>query len=110
MRWPGGWRRDPGVSEVHVAPGNAGMADVATVHPGVAIGDLDGLERVVDVIAPDLIVIGPEAPLAAGVVDRLSAAGALVFGPAQSAAAIGNQQGVLPATGRVRRYADGRRR
>ena len=82
------WRlaRDPGVSEVHVAPGNPGMADVATVHPGVAIGDLDGLERVVDVTAPDLIVIGPEAPLAAGVVDRLSAAGALVFGPAQSAA------------------------
>jgi phosphoribosylamine--glycine ligase len=84
------WRlaRDAGVAEVHVAPGNAGMSDVATVHAAVSTLDLDALARLVDAIEADLVVIGPEAPLAAGVADRLSAAGRSVFGPSQSAAAL----------------------
>ena len=84
------WRfgTEPGVSEVHVAPGNPGMADVATVHPEVALGDLDGLVDLALALEPDLVVVGPEAPLAAGLADRLSAAGTAVFGPSRAAAAL----------------------
>jgi len=84
------WRLDgePGVSQVHVAPGNAGMADVAAVHPGVGLGDLEGLVDLARAMGADLVVVGPETPLAAGLADRLSGAGIAVFGPTRAAAAL----------------------
>jgi phosphoribosylamine--glycine ligase len=71
---------------VHVAPGNDGMRDVATIHPEVGIDDLDGVVALADSIGADLVVVGPEAPLAAGLADRLSDAGIAVFGPNRAAA------------------------
>ena len=84
------WRlaRDPGVGEIHAAPGNAGIAAAATIHAEVGAVDVDGLARLVEQIEPDLVVVGPEAPLAAGVVDRLTSSGICVFGPTHAAAAL----------------------
>jgi phosphoribosylamine--glycine ligase len=77
--------RDPSVTEVHVAPGNPGMAAVATLHP---VDPLDG-QAVADLAASldaDLVVIGPEAPLVAGVADAVRARGISCFGPSREAA------------------------
>jgi phosphoribosylamine---glycine ligase len=78
---------DPGVSEVHAAPGNPGIAALAQVH---AVSPSDPLDvvRVARQVAADLVVIGPEAPLVAGVADGLRAAGIAAFGPDAAAARI----------------------
>ena len=75
------------VDEVVVAPGLGGMTDT----PGVGIRALDwsdreALRQGVRAWRPDLVVVGPEAPLAAGVADTLTDAGIAVFGPGASAA------------------------
>ena len=78
-------RRDTQVNEVHVAPGNAGIATDAQVH---AVDALDG-EAVADLavsIGADLVIIGPEAPLVAGVADAVRARGIACFGPTADAA------------------------
>ncbi|WP_354641522.1 phosphoribosylamine--glycine ligase [Kitasatospora camelliae] len=76
---------DPAVTELHCAPGNAGIARVATVHP---VDQLDGAEvtALARRLGADLVVVGPEAPLVAGVADPLRAAGIPVFGPSAEAA------------------------
>ncbi len=77
--------RDPGVSEVHVAPGNPGTARVGTNHD---VDALDG-EQVADLaerLGTDLVVVGPEAPLVAGVADAVRARGIACFGPGREAA------------------------
>ena len=81
------WRlaRDATVREIHAAPGNPGIAGLAACHPVKA----EDRRAVVDLacrLQPDLVVVGPEAPLAAGIVDHLDAAGILAFGPTQAAA------------------------
>ena len=76
---------DEAVDEVHAAPGNAGIAALAAVHP---VDPLDG-EAVAALAArlgADLVVIGPEAPLVAGVADAVRAAGVVCFGPTAEAA------------------------
>ena len=77
--------QDPAVTELHCAPGNAGIAQVATVHP---VDQLDGAQvtALAQRLAADLVVVGPEAPLVAGVADPLRAAGIPVFGPSAEAA------------------------
>lgn len=77
--------QSPQVSELFVAPGNAGTAEVAT---NVAIDamDLDGLVTFAVEEQIDLTVVGPEAPLAAGLVDRMQRQGLAVFGPTKAAA------------------------
>ncbi|MGC4153503.1 MAG: phosphoribosylamine--glycine ligase [Propionicimonas sp.] len=77
--------RDPGVGAVHIAPGNPGTAQAGTNH---AVDPMDGdavaaLARSLDA---GLVVIGPEAPLVAGVADAVRAVGIPVFGPSASAA------------------------
>src|SRR5699024_3810127 len=67
--------------ELHAAPGNPGIAQLAATHD-VAVGDLDGQVRLAGELQPDLVVIGPAAPLVAGAADRLREAGQTVFGPA----------------------------
>nr|WP_245354721.1 phosphoribosylamine--glycine ligase [Brachybacterium sacelli] len=71
--------------ELHAAPGNPGIAELATCHD-VAVGDLDAQVSLARRLAPDLVVIGPEAPLVAGSADRLREAGFTVFGPSAAAA------------------------
>ncbi|WP_371498250.1 phosphoribosylamine--glycine ligase [Kitasatospora sp. NBC_00374] len=77
--------QDPAVSELHCAPGNAGIAQAATVHP---VDQLDGaaVAALAQRLAADLVVVGPEAPLVAGVADAVRAAGIPVFGPSGRAA------------------------
>jgi phosphoribosylamine--glycine ligase len=77
--------RDPNVTEVHVAPGNPGMERVAQRHD---IDPLDGdaVARLASSMGVDLVVIGPEAPLVAGVADAVRAAGTPCFGPSAEAA------------------------
>jgi phosphoribosylamine--glycine ligase len=80
---------EPGVNEVLVAPGSDGIALEPRVR-GEPVDPLDG-DAVLSVargFAAELVVIGPEAPLAAGVADVLSAAGFAVFGPSRAAARV----------------------
>lgn len=77
--------RDPEVSEVHAAPGNPGMARVATLHP-VDPMDGDAVAALAREVGADLVVVGPEAPLVAGVADAVRAAGISCFGPTAEAA------------------------
>jgi phosphoribosylamine--glycine ligase len=83
------WRikRSKNVDEVIVAPGNAGTAREPGVrNADVAATDIDGLIALVRNENVDLTVVGPEAPLVAGVVDRFRAAGLKCFGPTRIAA------------------------
>ena len=79
--------RDRDVTAVHAAPGNPGIARLAEIHPVTATdpADVCGLASRT---AADLVVIGPEAPLVAGVADAVRAAGISCFGPGSSAAMI----------------------
>lgn len=75
----------PRVSQVFVAPGNAGTAQEATNVP-IAATDKPGLVRFARQNQIDLVVVGPEAPLVAGLVDALQAEGIAAFGPTAAAA------------------------
>ena len=76
-----------GEHELHVAPGNAGIAGLATQH-ALDVTDGDAAVSLAKEIAADLVVIGPEQPLVAGVADALREAGIAVFGPSKAAAAL----------------------
>jgi len=75
----------PLVDVVHCAPGNPGMDAVGPCFD-VAADDVDGLVKLALQVEPDLVVIGPEAPLALGLSDILRARGFDVFGPSKAAA------------------------
>ena len=72
-------------SEVFCAPGNAGIAQVVPVFP-LSVTDKSAVVALAQELAIDLVVIGPEAPLVAGVADSLREAGFAVFGPSAAAA------------------------
>lgn len=76
---------DPAVTELHAAPGNPGIGRLATLHP---VDQLDGAQvaALATRLGADLVVVGPEAPLVAGVADAVRAAGVPVFGPSGEAA------------------------
>ena len=78
--------RDPQTQALFVAPGNAGMGDVAQVLPLADVTDAAATVALARDVAADLVVIGPEIPLVAGVADALRAAGIATFGPSQAAA------------------------
>ena len=77
--------QSPLVDQVWVAPGNGGTAE-AFDNVDIAATDLDGITAFAVEMAVDLVVVGPEDPLAAGLVDQLTAAGVRAFGPTKSAA------------------------
>lgn len=79
---------DPATTDLHVAPGNAGLGKLATVHPEIKADDPAQVTALAQELNSDLVVIGPEIPLVAGVADALRAAGFAVFGPNQDAAQI----------------------
>ncbi|GAA1476947.1 phosphoribosylamine--glycine ligase [Nocardioides aestuarii] len=76
---------DPGVTEVHAAPGNPGIAAVATVHD---VDPMSGpaVAALAAGLGVDLVVVGPEAPLVAGVADAVRERGIACFGPSREAA------------------------
>ena len=80
------------VADIHVAPGNAGTSMVGSNHE-VALEDIDGLCELAVRIGADLVIIGPEAPLVAGLADRLRQQGINCFGPnAEGALLEGSKQ------------------
>ena len=80
-----GLQADPACTELHVAPGNPGIATIATIHP-VVITDNEAISQLAKKLAVDLVVVGPEVPLVNGVADVLRSAGFAVFGPSKAAA------------------------
>ncbi|MFC9770477.1 MULTISPECIES: phosphoribosylamine--glycine ligase [unclassified Pseudarthrobacter] len=76
---------DPNVSEVHAAPGNAGISKLVPTYK-INGSDPDAVAKLATKLAVDLVVVGPEAPLAAGVSDAVREAGIPVFGPSKAAA------------------------
>ncbi len=79
--------RSPRLTELHCAPGNPGIARHARCHP-MRAEDAEGLLALALELSVDLAVIGPEAPLVAGVADVLRRNGIPTFGPSSAAAAI----------------------
>ena len=80
-----GLKADKACTELHVAPGNPGIASVATLHP-LVITDNAAICELAKKLSVDLVVIGPEVPLVNGAADVLRAAGFPVFGPSKAAA------------------------
>lgn len=80
-------KQSPMVSEIFCAPSNAGISDLAT-EVAISVEDIDGLLHFAKDNCIELTVVGPEAPLALGVVDKFEAAGMKIFGPSQKAAYI----------------------
>ena len=79
--------QSPRLAELHAAPGNPGIARLGECHP-VRAEDAEGLLDLAHSLRADLVVVGPEAPLVAGVADELRHAGVAVFGPSRDAARI----------------------
>lgn len=80
-----GLQADTACTELHVAPGNPGIAEFAQTHP-IAITDNSALASLAQSLAVDLVVIGPEVPLVNGAADVIRALGIPVFGPSKAAA------------------------
>jgi phosphoribosylamine---glycine ligase len=74
------------LDELHCAPGNPGIASIAWCHPEVKATDPDGQVALAEKLRADLVVIGPDEPLALGLTDRLQARGIRAFGPTREAA------------------------
>ena len=83
------WRlaQSPLLEELHAAPGNPGIATLGDCHP-VRAEDGEAVLELARSLAVDLVVVGPEAPLVAGVADELRHGGVAVFGPGAAAARI----------------------
>jgi phosphoribosylamine--glycine ligase len=80
-----GLSADKSVTELHAAPGNPGIAELATIHE-LSISDNAAIVNLAKSLAVDLVVIGPEVPLVNGVADELRLAKFAVFGPSKAAA------------------------
>jgi phosphoribosylamine---glycine ligase len=83
------WRiaQSPRLDTLHAAPGNPGIAALGDCHP-VRADDAEAVLELARSLAADLVVVGPEAPLVAGVADELRHGGVPVFGPGAEAARI----------------------
>ena len=84
------WRlaQSPRLAKLWTAPGNAGTAVLGENAPEVAAGDVEAVVALAKRTRADLVIVGPEDPLAAGVADRLAVEGVAVFGPSRAAAEI----------------------
>ena len=80
-----GLAADKSVTELHAAPGNPGIATLATLHP-LNVSDNAAIVKLAKSLAIDLVVVGPEVPLVNGVADDLRALNIAVFGPSKAAA------------------------
>ncbi|MDG4773881.1 phosphoribosylamine--glycine ligase [Solwaraspora sp. WMMD792] len=82
-----GLAADPAVDQLIAAPGNPGIAEVAELRP-VTATDPQAVAALAVEVAADLVVVGPEAPLVAGVADAVRAKGIACFGPSGAAAVL----------------------
>jgi len=87
-------KRSPLCDQLFCAPGNAGIASLATLLP-IPAEDIDGLVDFARANAIDLVVVGPEGPLVAGLVDRLVEIGIKAFGPSAAAAQLEGSKGFM---------------
>ncbi|HIF95169.1 MAG TPA: phosphoribosylamine--glycine ligase [Myxococcales bacterium] len=78
--------QSPELTSLHAAPGSAAIAEWATCHAGTKAADLDAIVALAAGESIDLVVVGPEDPLAAGLADRLRDRGIATFGPSAAAA------------------------
>jgi phosphoribosylamine--glycine ligase len=86
--------KSPRCGKLYCAPGNAGIAQVAKCVP-LDASDVDGIVRFSVENKMSLVVVGPEAPLVVGLVDRLEAEGIRAFGPRANAAALEGSKGFM---------------
>ena len=77
--------QDPSLSQLHCAPGNPGIAQLATLHP-LDIDSPESIAALAIALDVDLVVIGPEAPLVNGAADAIRKSGIACFGPSKAAA------------------------
>ena len=75
-----------GLTELHAAPGNAGIAQHAKCHAKVAERDIDGITALAEKLGVDLVVVGPEGPLVDGLSNRLKKHGIPCCGPSAAGA------------------------
>jgi phosphoribosylamine--glycine ligase len=85
-------KQSPRVTDLVCAPGNPGIGELARLAP-VSSDDIDGLVELAKQERPHLVIVGPEAPLAAGLADRLRAEDVPVFGPSAKAAMLESSKG-----------------
>src|SRR6266513_6434004 len=85
-------RQSPRVSQLYCAPGNGGIADEAECLPA-DVKSVDSLIALARQIQPDLTIVGPELPLALGVVDEFTQRGMRIFGPTKTAAQLEASKG-----------------
>ncbi len=86
--------KSPKCGELFCAPGNAGIDGIA-ICVDIEADDIDGLVDFASDNAIDFVVVGPEAPLVDGLVDRLEKAGIMAFGPSAAAAALEGSKGFM---------------
>src|SRR5574337_91411 len=84
--------RSPQLDRLFVAPGNPGCAEVAKIRP-LSLSDHEEIAGLCRKEAIDLAIVGPEAPLVAGIADRLARQGTLCFGPSEAAARLEGSKG-----------------
>jgi phosphoribosylamine--glycine ligase len=90
--------RDPAVIDVHAAPGNPGTAELGTNHPIDPVNGAD-VASLAAQLGVNLVVVGPEAPLVAGVADAVRERGIACFGPSAAAARLEGSKQVMAAAG-----------
>lgn len=83
-----GWKiiQSPLVHELISLPGNPGLAELGAIIEGISPTDVGAVAQVAEAEQVDLVIVGPEAPLAAGLADALSQKGIATFGPSKAAA------------------------
>ncbi|HER26316.1 MAG TPA: phosphoribosylamine--glycine ligase, partial [Rhodospirillales bacterium] len=86
--------KSPRCDEIYCAPGNAGIDQVA-ICVDLAVDDYDGIIAYAVDNRVDLVVVGPEAPLVDGLVDKLETAGIMAFGPSARAARLEGSKGFM---------------
>ena len=87
--------KSPKLTKLYAAPGNAGIADVAECLDEVSAEDIPAILDAVDALKIEFVIVGPEAPLVAGLADRIAAKGIPVFGPSAAAAEIEGSKGMM---------------
>src|ERR1700710_2159807 len=80
--------QSPLLTELHAAPGNAGIAQAGGINHDLDPTDVDAVTALAQEIAADLVIVGPEAPLIAGLSNRLKKYGIACVGPSAAAARI----------------------